>query len=565
MKFYEGDSGTLVEDFTDSEAEKLKNYVTDAESNVFAWKISNDFTPEQSGALLSRYSRTTLTGRRLLLNEFLPNKNRGREFFEAWLVDFGDDSIQEMAGGLPVSCEFVSNVMAKDIEDCRIGSYIEKSSRYVPFDKKFSNGEFMFYKDPDIMNSRFSDDYLALMKNLFESYVKFIDPMVRYISELNPFNDQVFKIGDSLVKPSEINKKTEEAYGVSEADVKKAYDNSVRSNALDLLRDYLPMSTLTHVGINMNARSYENLMIKLASSPLTEAKWISKRIHKELNKVAPSLVRRIYEKHGVEFQKFLSERNSKTLSIADGIVKDLTVDNSENVDLIEFSGMKEENPDYYTQVQLASIILYKYSQGQSLRQLIEKTRKMSEEQRKTIIKTYVGDRVNRRHKPGRAFENIEYLFDITGRTGIYRDLQRHRIGTQERQNFTVKLGYDMRSEFEKIGIKDNYKSLMSRVVELHDKIHEKMPWQAQYVVTFGFNARWYYRFNARQLFHFGELRTTPAGHPDYRRLVQKAYYKIKDVHPTIASHMNFINLEDKRLGRLQSEIRIAAKRKALQK
>src|SRR5574340_780001 len=123
LRTEEADKGTAVEQFSDEEARTLGANVTNLDSNIFAWRISEEFTPEQAGALLSRYSRTALTSRRLYLKEFYPNKGRGREFFDAWLVDYGDDSIQEMVGGLPTSCEYVSNVAVKDIEDCRLGSY----------------------------------------------------------------------------------------------------------------------------------------------------------------------------------------------------------------------------------------------------------------------------------------------------------------------------------------------------------------------------------------------------------------------------------------------------------
>ena len=166
----DGGEGIPVEEFLDSEEASLSKVVTNADDNIYVWKLGEDLSAEQSGALLSRYSRTSLTGRRLFLKEFLPNKSRGKEFFESWLVDYGDDSIQEMAGGMPMSCEFISNIAAKEIEDSRFGSYIEKSTRYVPFDMKLKNGDYMFYKDRDILSSRFGDEYLELMRSLFDSY-----------------------------------------------------------------------------------------------------------------------------------------------------------------------------------------------------------------------------------------------------------------------------------------------------------------------------------------------------------------------------------------------------------
>ncbi len=564
LRFFEGDEGVCVEEFAPEEAKQLEGVVSSTEGTVFGWKIGERLTPEQAGALLSRYSRTSLTGRRLFLKEFLPNRERGREFFESWLVDYGDDSIQEMAGGIPLSCEFVSNLAVKEIEDNRMGSYIEKSSRYVFFDKKLPNGEYMFYKDPDIMNSRFGERYLRLMRGLFESYTKYMEKMTAYMKERNSFDAQTFRIGAMALKPSEITKGMEE-YGITEEDLKKAYDNAAKANALDFMRDYLPMATLTHVGISMNARSYENLVIKLRASPLAEARKVGNEAAKELAKIIPSLMRRVDERHGNEYVEFLSKKRRLAEELSSKIWGNSLSRRIENATLIEYTGRETNNPNAEAEIRLAAAILYRFGSGCSYQKALDKAKTLDPDMRDELIRAYVGERLNRRHKPGRAFENIEYLFGLVGRTGIYRDIQRHRIGTQERQDFTVKLGYKTRDEFKAIGIAEDYESKMAEVVELFNDLRKVLPHQSQYVVTYGFNTGWYYRMNARQLFHLCELRSTPSGHPDYRALVQDMFYKVSEVHPCITQHMNFMNLEKKELGRIDSEIRIAIKRKEMDK
>lgn len=565
LRFRDNDEGIEVENYNEDEAAQLSKVVTNMDDNVYAWKLSNDLSAEQAGALLSRYSRTALTGRRLYLKEFLPNKERGREFFEAWLVDYGDDSIQEMAGGIPMSCEYVSNVLAKEIEDSRMGSYIEKSTRYVYFDKKLSNGEYMFYKDPNIMESRYGDAYVELMRSLFDSYVNNTDKMAAYIKEKNPYEAQKFNISNTLVTPQEMNKEIEDRLGISEQDLQKSYENAIKANALDFMRDYLPMSILTHVGISMNARSYENTINRLLSSPLYEANSIARKMHAELTKVVPSLVKRVNDKHGASLREFITKSRENTTSVSSRVAgSSQPKDDRELVRLVEFTGQNTKDPDKEASVRLAAFALYRFGRGYSLAQAIEIASSMTPDERDQIISSYVGTRTNRRHKPGRAFENINYTFDFCCRIGIYRDLHRHRIGTQERQPFTVKHGYNMRQEYKDIGIDDDYKAKMDAVTDLYNKIAETMPYQAQYVVTFGYNVRWYYTFNARQLFHFAELRTGSGGHPDYRDLTQKVYMEVKRVHPSVAKYMNFIDLNKKQLGRLESEIRIVQKKKKLE-
>ncbi|MDE1810783.1 MAG: FAD-dependent thymidylate synthase, partial [Candidatus Micrarchaeota archaeon] len=386
FRAHEDDSGVAVEEFTDEEARILEPSITNVTDNVFAWKLSPDLTPEQAGALLSRYSRTSLTSKRLFLKEFYPNKERGREFFDAWLVDYGDDSIQEMAGGLPVSCEFVSNLAVKDIEDCRLGSFIEKSTRYVAFDKKMPNNEFMFYKDKEILESRYGDDYLKLMNGLFTSYSGHMDAMSKYIKETNPIDSISFRLGDRLVKISEMRGGLDNMTGVTEADLLKAYDNSIKANALDFLRDYLPMSLLTHVGMSMGSRSYENMLNKMMASPLRESRWIATRITGELTKVVPSLVKRVSDSHGKGMQQFMSDKTSSTMKLVDGLTNGV-VSKGEEVSIDYYSGMGSGDPDTFAQKSIAAAVLYRFSHGLSMADAMKMAEGMKADQRKSLIAT----------------------------------------------------------------------------------------------------------------------------------------------------------------------------------
>ena len=561
IKSCEEDRGLVAESFSKEEVDDLSRFATNSDSNIFAWKIGDLLTAEQAGALLSRYSRTSLTGRRLFLKEFLPNRERGREFFESWLVDYGDDSIQEMAGGIPVSCEFVSNLAVKDIEDSRLASYIEKSSRYVSFDKKLPGGTYMYYKGRDISESKFAERYEALMDGLFDSYSSGMKKMVKYIEDSNRLEDQVFRVHGETLHITEMDSAKEERYGIGEEDLRRAYDNAVKANALDFMRDYLPMATLTHVGISANARSYENLVTKMLASPLGESRWIGGRILSELGKLVPSLMKRAAGEYGESKINFIrASREGTERAVADALPN---AAGKGNVSLVDYTGRGVEVPDDAAQVNLCAAIVYRFSEGISFGGALEYAREAGRAKRDSIICAYVGKRENRRLKPGRAFEHIEYLAEFTGRLGIYRDLQRHRIGTQERQRLTTKMGFEMRPQFEEIGISDDYKSRMALADELYREMQKEMPYHAQYVVTYGFLTRWYYRMNARQLFHFIELRTTSGGHPDYRMMAQQLFRAVEAVHPSVTKHMGFVNLEDKKLGRLDSEIRIAIKRRRI--
>ena len=56
------------------------------------------------------------------------------------------------------------------------------------------------------------------------------------------------------------------------------------------------------------------------------------------------------------------------------------------------------------------------------------------------------------------------------------------------------------------------------------------------------------------MFHFIELRSSPQGHPGYRKIAKEMHDLIGDRHPIIASAMNFVNKGDNpELTRLAAE------------
>jgi thymidylate synthase ThyX len=149
---------------------------------------------------------------------------------------------------------------------------------------------------------------------------------------------------------------------------------------------------------------------------------------------------------------------------------------------------------------------------------------------------------------------------VTGNLGIYRDLHRHRILTQERQSFTTVHGYDTPTEMVEIGFKPTFDQCMEKAENLYQKIYRDFPLEAQYVVPFAYRVRWYMKMNLREAVHITELRSMPQGHPDYRIIVQEMWRKISEVHPTLASYAKFIDWKTYRLGRLQSEMRTEFKK-----
>ncbi|MDH3781079.1 MAG: FAD-dependent thymidylate synthase, partial [Nitrosopumilus sp.] len=481
-----------MSEFSIKEKKSLSNHFSNTEDNVFAI-----ISPRQvdRGALMSRYSRTDKSMREIFLDEFLKNKNRGEEFYNRVLLEYGDDSVAEL-GEAQIAIEGLSNIAVKKIEDRRIGlSYLEKSSRYVVWNKK-ENGKYRFYRDPEIMKSRFADMYEDSCNFSFDIYSKNIEPMVNYVREKYPIEKYSFK--DSADGKEKIFSKLK-----NQSDIKSAnmiYRGSTKAKALDILRGLLPASTLTNVGITGNGRAFEYLLTVLGSSDLKEEQGLASKIKKELDTTIKSFVRRADDKYGKAFQRYLKDVKNKSRAATRKEIKSNPIKGSVT-NLVDYESEK------IAMDKIIASIMYEQSPSTSYQNILQQVKKISKENKIKIVNEFIQIRKNRRHRPSRAFENTYYTFDLCNNFGMFRDLHRHRALTLERQLLTTDHGYNIPNEIKILGIERDFKDCMNKTKGTFEKIRKKYPEQGQYVVNFGYNYPYFMKFNLREACHLIELRT----------------------------------------------------------
>ena len=537
-----------MSEFSNKEKKILSNHFSNTDQNVFAI-----ITPRQvdRGALMSRYSRTDKSMRKIFLDEFLKNENRGSEFYDRVLLEYGDDSVAEL-GEAQIAIEGLSNIAVKKIEDRRIGlSYLEKSSRYVAWNKK-ENGKYRFYRDEEIVKSKFADLYEETCNFSFDVYSKNIEPMVNYVREKYPIEKYSFK--DSKDNKEKLFSKLK-----IDTDIKSAnmiYRGSTKAKALDILRGLLPASTLTNVGITGNGRAFEYLLTVLGSSELKEEQDLASEIKKELDTTIKSFVRRADDKYGKAFQKYLRDVKNKTKKITAKKIKSKPVKGT-STKLVDFESEKNSIDKIITS------IMYEQSPSTSYQNILQQVKKISKQEKIKIIKEFTKIRTNRRHRPSRAFENVYYTFDLCNNFGMFRDFHRHRALTLERQLLTTDHGYNMPNEIKILGIEKDFKDCMNKTKDTFEKIRKKYPEQSQYVVNFAYNYPYFMKFNLREACHLIELRTVPQGHVDYRKVAQQMFKQINKVHPILSEIMKFVDMKEYDLERFESEKRTEEKRKKL--
>ncbi len=527
----------------DAKKRILSKFFTNTDDNVFC--LIN--LPEViKGTLFSRYSRSSKDLRTLFLDEFLTNPDlkkiiktegegqdqflniqKAEDFYERILVGYGDDSVAEL-GGAHIAIENISMLATKSIEEHRIGlSPLEKSTRYVYFDKKY-NGEYLFYKDKNIMRSKYKGEFLKVTNHLFDTYSKIV-------REIQPVLKKIF--------PGDENE--------------KAYKFSIRAKACDLARGLLPLSTLTNMGLFGNGRAFEYLLANLFADPLEEVRTIALKMNENLRKVIPAFIKRATNEKGELYREYLKEREKRTSELLKKLKNNSSVEkaDSSRVEILEWDDEGEEK--------VIAAILYERSQ-KSFKECLKIAKGLSQKEREDILKAFLEERRNRHHKPGRPLEQIYFAFEITADWGVYKDLMRHRILTRFRQLFTNELGYWMPEEIKLAGFEKLYRNAADSAMELYQKMKDEMPFEAQYVVIHAAYNRFYIKMNLREAVHLTELRSSPQGHPTYRKVAQEIAKRIIEKYPTLGKlALKFVDYNDYHLERLQAFRRLEKKAKKL--
>jgi thymidylate synthase ThyX len=535
-----------MENFTQKEQEILSRFCTNLDSDVF---VLTNLPEVVKGALFSRYSRSSKSLRRVLLDEFILNPESGfdaivgnavgsgesqlvatkkaEDFYDRVLVGYGDDSVAEL-GGAHLAAENVSNLLTKLMQDSRIGiSPLEKSTRYVYFDQK-ADGKYRYLREERIMQSKFADEYVRTCDLLFDTYAKLISHMTK-------------------IEEGKYGKEQAAAEGVSE----RAYASTIRAKVCDVLRGILPASTLTNAGFFGNGRAFEYMLVKMYASPLSEAHSVGRGVQTELAKVVPSFVKRADDKYGKEAQEYMRKNFLDAREAATSHKGQLEArESGAEVLLVDYDKGAEEK------ILAAILFPHLHSDMDEVKKLVAK---MSGEEKGKLLAAYIGERKNRRQKPGRAFEMAYYTFCVTGNFGMYRDLHRHRMLTQERQLLTTKHGFDMPKEIVEAGFGAEVREAIAAADALFSRMEKEMPFEAQYVVPLGCRMRWYATMNLREAYHLCELRSMRQGHSDYRKVAQDMHSLIVKVHPALAKEMKFVDYGSYGLERLEAEKKIDKK------
>lgn len=506
----------------------LEKAITSTDGNVYAF--NDKLSPVTIAAAMARLSRRADDMRITILDEFAHAMDKDKKLLQRVITAYGDDSVQQLVGTHLV-IENASNLLTKKLEWGRLAAYLEQSTRYIYYDEKDEKGNYRYYV-PEHFDPKTSQIYKKIMDDIFHKYSSMVHALTDYIEKHS-------------TTPKE------------ERDI--AWKGAVRAQACDAARAVLPVATKSTVGIFASGQALESLIMHLLSDRLPEARKVGQELLEAGRNVVPTFLERADKpERGGATIAYRANTEAAVKELAD---KYLPAGYSSDYQPVTLTDVWPRN-----EIDLLPDMLYEHS-DLSLNQIRSAVDKMTYHQKLDIFEAYMGERLNRRHKPGRALEKAHYSFDLVCDYGIFRDLQRHRmVDDLNWQQLTPRYGYEIPKLVQDAGLSIDFEACFDLSLKLYSNLqHAGYALEAQYATLLGHRMRWKVTYNAREAFHLHELRTSPQGHPGYRKLVQQMHEKVSAIHPMLAEAMKFVNQgEDEELTRLAAERYTQYKLQALQ-
>ena len=405
------------------------------------------------------------------------------KFHEKWVVGYGHASVAEHAV-LHLAFENVSRVAIETIESSRLASYTEKSTRY----QKWGPDDFTI--PPELDGHPLQDEFIETVRLLFSTYADSLEPV------------------KSLVLQKAQRRENESDEG---------YDRRIRSQYVDRCRFILPAAANANVGMTANARVIEMVIRKMLSHPLAEVRQIGEKVKEVSRAETPTLVK--YADVVPYVTETTAELGNKKIKIGNRLAEWCTLINYDK------DGEKK----------VLAAALYRFHEI-PFADALEYIKSLKKKERAELAETLLG-KLGKFDTPLRELEYCNYTFDLVMDQGAYAEFKRHRMMSQTPQRLTTRLGYTIPRLVTEAGFGSRYEAAMEAAIKMYEKLHAFNPDVAQYIVPNGFNRRVLAQFNLREAFAFCQLRTAANAHFSIRRVAQKLFEEMAEVHPLLTKYM----------------------------
>lgn len=411
---------------------------------------------------------------------------KAANFHERWVLNYGHASVAEHAI-LHMAVENISRLACDTLEDNRLASYTEKSSRY----QLLARGH--YYIPQEIKPGREMNLYTGTCDYLFQTYEEILDGLLVHLANITPRGSE---------------------------ERSASYNLRLRRVATDSCRFLLPAATLTNVGVTMNARSMEHAVRKLLSSNLIEEQEIGEALKGQGRTITPTLI-----KYADRNEYLVVTRDAQDLIQAP---QSLSTSYSEcQANLV--------HSDPLAQSKLVSALMYRFS-SQTYEQIWETVQSMDDSQMEEIIDQCL-NKLGPHDIPIRELETVDYSFDMVMDYGAYREFKRHRMQTYIAQPLTTNLGFVVPELIQEAGLEQSFSNAMEKSNEGFKALAESLPEVAQYLVTHAHLRRSLCKINLRECYHLFKLRTSPQAHFTLRRVMNQALNLVTERHPLLFKYL----------------------------
>lgn len=495
----------------------LDQVVTDSTGDVYVF--NNKIPPIIVAAAMARLSRRAGDMRLTILDEFAQTgEEDANDLIVRVVTRFGDDSVQQLTG-IHVVVEGASNLLTKMLERGRFMAALEQSSRYIYFDTKDEQGRYAYLRLEHLPEG-LRQDYDHTMDAIFDGYSAVVRQLSEYVREKHPQGEEN----------------------------RTAWMQATRAQACDAARPLLPVATRSTVGLFGSSQALEALIMRLLSEDLPEAQRIGQSLLEQGRKVIPAFLERADNpKYGGATSMYRHTRRTTMRQLAQKFLKPVRPSKRSSVKLLDYWPKDER--------ELAAEMLFEQS-NLSIEEIRSQVASWPTSRLAKVFNAYIGERLNRRHKPGRGTEVAHFEWEIVDDYGTFRDIQRHRaVDAMEWQSLSIDYGYEVPALIKEAGLEAEFR----RIFLLAEALYRRMmaagySEEAQYATLFGHRMRYRFVTNLREAYHLIELRTSPQGHPGYRRICQQMFRLLKQVYPRLGRGMKFVNQgEDEALTRLAAE------------
>lgn len=502
--------------YTDLEAKVLSIFFTNIDKDVYC---ATDAMPNQLWAtLIGGYSRSDISLRDRFLkifNEVSDKDNtyinalkdlsksssnneamnkvlaKATAFMAKWSVEYGHNSLKDSSSD-KIAIENVSIRSTKEFENTKMGAFQEKSTRYMDF--SVDN----FYvpnldKLPESLRVKANES----LKKSMVLYREYLSHVTEYYKTAIP---------------------------VEEFKTEAAWIRTCKAKAFDEVRYLLPTAIKTSLGVTIPTRETERWISKLLASPYEEVVEVAKQLKVECAKINPALI------NHVQANPYLSPINSTLAEELNSLYVDDTYEGDpvilkvvpDNIEeLVTYRALKE------TGANTATIVKWLESKSQEIDALED------------FFEQLLGSRSKFDEVPN-SLEVGDFTFEILVDIGAYRDLQRHRVGSQSTSNWSAEYGYSIPDVLGIDILEDSRKKYvehMDEVTILVKEIRKYDRFISEYFVTLSFNVLWNYTTNLKQLIYLIELRSGESGHYSYRKIAQDMYNKLEVHIPKIKKYV----------------------------